>query len=387
VHPNRKALLSQANALAVSNEVINFFILLLFQIYWFIITQNEDIYGGDNNVDNGNNDNGHDARGDDDNRDSDDDNDRDDDGDGNDDDDDGNDDGNDGGGGNDGGSDDDGDRNDDDSGNVDNSGNNDDGGGFGDHGGGDRDGNNMGDFLVISWTFFKLTYSLSSDRWSFTVRRWKSSWGLLKEPCSTSSQCHRRFGADFFPNKIQLTYGLQDEQAPYDVVAQYRKKNRSNRPPQMARLSAAALHQAKKHGQDDERNPHETDDEDQDEDQDRSRAARHSKSTGEAKADTLTYYRGTHWSAILTQAKIKYRRHIALNHGFPDRDEHLCDARDILLETIDEFKDSNEILDQGVCLLYICTFTNHLDKIYSQFVKWNAWYVVRFVLTLLLNHY
>ena len=48
------------------------------------------------------------------------------------------------------------------------------------------------------------------------------------------------------------------------------------------------------------------------------------------------------------QAKIKYRRHIALNHGFPDRDEHLGDACDILLEAIEEFKAENGNVDQSV---------------------------------------
>ena len=48
------------------------------------------------------------------------------------------------------------------------------------------------------------------------------------------------------------------------------------------------------------------------------------------------------------QAKIKYRHHIALNHGFPDRDEHLGDAHDILLEVIEEFKAKNGNVDQSV---------------------------------------
>lgn len=54
----------------------------------------------------------------------------------------------------------------------------------------------------------------------------------------------------------------------------------------MAWLSTAALHQAKKHGQDDKENSHKPDDEDQNEDQDHSRAAHHSKSTGDVKPDT-----------------------------------------------------------------------------------------------------
>ena len=62
----------------------------------------------------------------------------------------------------------------------------------------------------------------------------------------------------------------------------------------------------------------------------------------------MTYYKGTSWYFILMQAKIKYRHHIALNHGFPDRDEHLGDARDILLEVIKEFKAKNGKVDQSV---------------------------------------
>jgi hypothetical protein len=157
-------------------------------------------------------------------------------------------------------------------------------------------------------------------------------------------------------NKIQLTSksDLQDEQ--WDVVAKHHKKNHSNRPPELARLSTAALHQAKKHDQDDEDKTKEIDDESEDDKQnDHSRAARHSRSTGQVKADTLAYYRGTPWAAILTHAKIKYRRHIALNHGFPDRDEHLCDARDILLEAIEEYKGENEVFDEsGSIYFHIC---------------------------------
>jgi hypothetical protein len=146
-------------------------------------------------------------------------------------------------------------------------------------------------------------------------------------------------------------------------------------------LLAAALHQNARRSKN-ENNPQETreesDDEDQDEDNLKERAARHSKSTGIAKPDTMAYYKGTAWWVILTQAKIKYRRHIALHHGFPDRDEHLGDARDILLQTIEEFKDENEILDQsGFYLLYICQciFTYYLVKITNQYAKWNVWYV------------
>jgi hypothetical protein len=141
----------------------------------------------------------------------------------------------------------------------------------------------------------------------------------------------------------------------------------------LAQLATAGLHQATL-GQDGE--PEDNHEESDDEDQDHSRAARHSKSTGEVKPDTMAYYKGTSWWVILTQAKIKYRRHIALNHGFPDRDEHLSDARDILLEVIEEFKAENEMLDQSwFYLLHICTFTYLLIKISNRYAKWSVWYV------------
>jgi hypothetical protein len=187
--------------------------------------------------------------------------------------------------------------------------------------------------------------------------------------------------AIFVQKSIQLTCGIQEEVPPRNVLAQYHRKNGSNKPPESARLSTAALHQASQNGKD---NPgaQESDDEDQPEDEDQARAARHSKSNGEAKPDTMAYYKGTPWWAILMKAKIKYRRHIALNHGFPDREEHLCDARDILLEEIEEFKEGNGILDSEFCFfiyfLYIYTFTYYLVKTTNQRVQWSVWYVFQY---------
>jgi hypothetical protein len=159
----------------------------------------------------------------------------------------------------------------------------------------------------------------------------------------------------FAYDTIQLIFCIQEEGAPHNVLAQHHRKNRSNRPPDLARLSTAAIHQAavhqaNNHTQDHvENNPQESDSEPED----NSRAPRHSRSTGELRPDTMAYYRGTPWMAILTQAKIKYRRHIVLNHGFPDRDAHLGNARDILLQAIEEFKDENGVLDQSKLSLFI----------------------------------
>ena len=134
-----------------------------------------------------------------------------------------------------------------------------------------------------------------------------------------------------------------------------------------------AHHQAKEHIQEDEDNFQDSDDEDQDQ----TRAACHSKSTGEVKPDVISYYKGTPWWAILMKAKIKYRHHIALNHGFPDHDLHLGDAREVLLEAINKFKIDNEILDQGTVFfsLYILIFTYQLVQITNQYARWIVWYV------------
>jgi hypothetical protein len=88
----------------------------------------------------------------------------------------------------------------------------------------------------------------------------------------------------------------------------------------------------------------------------------------------MAYYKNTPWWAILTKAKVKYRHHIAFNHGFPNRDEHLCDAHDILLEEIEVFKGEDGILDGGFYLLYIHAFTYHLIKTTIQHVQWIVWY-------------
>ena len=77
----------------------------------------------------------------------------------------------------------------------------------------------------------------------------------------------------------------------------------------------------------------------------RTRALRHSKLTGEPKADILAYYRGTSQSSILIWVKVKYSHHIALYHSFPDRYEHLADATKILAETIEEYMDEGNIID------------------------------------------
>ena len=91
----------------------------------------------------------------------------------------------------------------------------------------------------------------------------------------------------------------------------------------------------------------------------------------------MAYYKGTPWWFILTQAKIKYRRHIALNHGFPDRDTHLGDAHNVLLEAIEEYNQDNEILDQSqfYYLYILCTFTYYLIQTTNQYAKWIVWYV------------
>ncbi|KAF8812145.1 hypothetical protein BYT27DRAFT_7207910 [Phlegmacium glaucopus] len=142
--------------------------------------------------------------------------------------------------------------------------------------------------------------------------------------------------------------GSEEEEA-CDVLAHHRKKTRSNQPPQLQRLSAAAnrqaFHQRNHHAAQDSNAEESEGADDEVQDYAKTRAARNSNSSGNAKPDTLAFYKGSSWSSILVQAKIKYRRHIALHHGFPDRDEHLVDARKILFEVIAQFKDEGGVID------------------------------------------
>ena len=181
----------------------------------------------------------------------------------------------------------------------------------------------------------------------------------------------------FVQNTIQLMSDIQEEDAPHNVLAQHHTKNRSNKPPELSRLSTASLHQANIHGRNSKDNTLAQDSDEENQDEDQARATRHSKSNGEAKDDTMAYYKGTPWWGILMKAKLKYRRHIALNHGFPDREEYLCDAHDILLEEIEEFKAENGVLDSKFYLLRIYSFTYYLVKITNQYALWIVWCVVQ----------
>ena len=185
-------------------------------------------------------------------------------------------------------------------------------------------------------------------------------------------QCHRQSSKEFcarFINDI-LIICMQEEQEEVlcNVLVQHLKKNQSNRPPNLARLSTAASCQANMCGQGDEDNLQDSDDEDQNQ----ARAAHHSKSTGEVKADMMSYYRNTPWWAILMQAKIKFHRHIALHHGFPNCDEHLSEACDVLLEAIEEFQTENDIADQGKLFLFIFSCTHYSVKTSIQYVTWTV---------------
>lgn len=104
------------------------------------------------------------------------------------------------------------------------------------------------------------------------------------------------------------------------------------------------------------------------------RAPRHSKSTGEARPDTLKYYKGTSWTAVLENAKMMYRRHIALYHAFPDRDIDLGDATKLVAEAMSQFEQDEGILDDGelVHTLYNL-YIHYLFKLIDTTVTWTAW--------------
>ena len=88
-----------------------------------------------------------------------------------------------------------------------------------------------------------------------------------------------------------------DDDTPQDVLARHHQKNHSNRPPQLETLSNAANYQMENHKRNNTAAQDDTADEESSDEQVRTRAPRHSKSTGEAKPDTLVYYRGTPWSS------------------------------------------------------------------------------------------
>ena len=151
---------------------------------------------------------------------------------------------------------------------------------------------------------------------------------------------------NFTQNTIQLTSGIQEE-AQQDVLAQHHKKNHSYQPPELSRLSAIAIHQAENHEHDQHNNVNTEESDNENEEEDQAQAARDSKSTSIIKPNTLAYYKGSSWSAILTQAKVKYHHHIALHHGFPNLDKHLSDAHKIPFEAMAEYKDENGIINKS----------------------------------------
>ena len=104
------------------------------------------------------------------------------------------------------------------------------------------------------------------------------------------------------------------------------------------------------------------------------RAPRHSKSSGEARPDTLKYYKGTSWISVLENAKLMYRRHIALYHAFPECDTDLGDATKIVAEAMTEFKQDGGILDNGskfISTLYN-SYVYYVFKLIDTIVTWIA---------------
>lgn len=62
------------------------------------------------------------------------------------------------------------------------------------------------------------------------------------------------------------------------------------------------------------------------------------------KPTTLKYY-SKPWQSMLMLAKNNMRRHVALVNAFPERDHHLCEAENILIKTITEYKEEHVLDD------------------------------------------
>jgi hypothetical protein len=78
----------------------------------------------------------------------------------------------------------------------------------------------------------------------------------------------------------------------------------------------------------------------------RERARRNSKIPNGTtpKPTTLKYYSKA-WQSMLIAAKNNMRRHVALVHAFPERDNHLNEANNILIKTIAEYKEQYPLDD------------------------------------------
>jgi len=60
----------------------------------------------------------------------------------------------------------------------------------------------------------------------------------------------------------------------------------------------------------------------------------------------MAYYPGA-WHTVLQAAKVKYRRHVYLNHAFPERSRHLSTATRLLTNEIARAEEEGTVLDHS----------------------------------------
>ena len=123
----------------------------------------------------------------------------------------------------------------------------------------------------------------------------------------------------------------ESETKEKDVIAEHRKKNHANRPPNVDMLHYHVNAQAAS-------DPNNADGEEEEEDENSIKSAHaihNSSGPREPSSDTLQYYL-TQWKVILIQAKYAYHFHLATIDPFPERDANLGDTADLLSHCIDQ---------------------------------------------------
>ena len=98
-----------------------------------------------------------------------------------------------------------------------------------------------------------------------------------------------------------------------------------------------------------------TEDDNEENNTTRRRACRNSKRVGtSSNPTTLKHYSQT-WQPMLVVAKNYMRRHVALINAFPERDNNLNEAGNILIKTITEYREEFSLDDSKFFYCYIVT--------------------------------
>lgn len=114
--------------------------------------------------------------------------------------------------------------------------------------------------------------------------------------------------------KISTKIGLGSDNAEtFDILENYRSRNRTVRPPDPQQLAVAAANQGNLDGEDNNC----TDESDTEEGH--KRAARNSKNPGALPKPTDLGYYPPGWKSLLVKAKERWRRYVVTENPFPNR--------------------------------------------------------------------